>query len=697
MGMAHRGRLNVLANIVGKSYAQIFREFEGELDPNVPAGLGRREVPRRRDRQVHQPRRARRSASRSPPTRATSKRSTRSSRAWRAPSRTAAATPTHEHVLPVLIHGDAAFAGQGVVAETLNLSELPGYDVGGTVHIVVNNQVGFTTTPGFARSTVYATDIAKAVQAPIFHVNGDDPEATRARRSGSRSSSASAFKKDVVVDMVCYRRYGHNEGDEPAFTQPRMYEVIGKRRSVRKLYTELLVNRGDLTLEEAEQALEDFRARLEAAFEETHARARAAAAAVRSHRVAPDDRDADALDTGVPRERARRGSSTRSTTFPDGFELHPKLAAHPRQPAQGVRRRPRSTGRWPRRSRSARCCSRARRCASPARTRGAARSASATRCSSTTAPKPSTRRSRTSATTPAPFMIYDSVLSEFAALGFEYGYSVADRDALVCWEAQFGDFANGAQTIIDQFIVAAEDKWGQRSGLVLLLPHGFEGQGPEHSSARLERFLVLCARGQHPRRLPDHRRAVLPRAAPPGARPDRKPLIVMTPKRYLRMPATVLAGRRVRRRAASSSCSPIPRARPADGRRGSCSARGKFGHELIARRDEMQARRSRSCGSSSSTRGPSARSRPSSTRYAEAEVVWAQEEPGNMGARYFARRRIEELAGGRAGRRRRPPREPEPRDRQLHRARRAAAGPPGRGRPHAITPNRRDGGTNTRA
>ena len=297
----------------------------------------------------------------------------------------------------MLIHGDAAFAGQGVVAETLNLSELPGYDVGGTVHIVVNNQVGFTTTPGFARSTVYATDIAKAVQAPIFHVNGDDPEASGARRSGSRSSSATSFKKDVVVDMVCYRRYGHNESDEPAFTQPRMYEVIGKRRSVRKLYTELLVNRGDLTLEDAEQALEDFRARLEAAFDETQD-----AASGRRRRVGPPSapeptpshrRHRRAARTARPdRRRARR-------PFPPGFEPHPKLARILAQPAHGVRRRPGRLG--ARRSARVRFAAARRHAGArrrPGHAAGHVQPAPRGR-SSTTTPKRSTRRSRTSAPT----------------------------------------------------------------------------------------------------------------------------------------------------------------------------------------------------------------------------------------------------------------------------------------------------------
>ncbi len=510
MGMAHRGRLNVLANVVGKSYEQIFREFEGELDPSVPQGSG--------DVKYH--------------VGATGKFTAASGATI---GITLAANPSHleavdpvtegmarakqdrlgngaqERVVCVLIHGDAAFAGQGVVAETLNLSELPGYDVGGTMHIVVNNQVGFTTTPGFARSTVHATDIAKAVQAPIFHVNGDDPEAS-VRTIRLANEFRAVFKKDVVVDMVCYRRYGHNESDEPAFTQPRMYEVIGKRRSIRKLYTELLVNRGDLTLDEAEHALEDFRSRMEEAFDETKAstRPRPTVGA-----AGPEPKPSH-VETGVTRDRLEHIVEA-LTNFPTGFEPHPKLArilagrrtAFDRDQVDWALAEALAFGSLLLEGTPVRVAGQDTR-------RGTFSQRHATIVDHRTEQE-YTPLAHLGAEA-APFMIYDTVLSEFAALGFEYGYSVSDHDALVCWEAQFGDFDNGAQTIIDQFIVAAEDKWGQRSGLVMLLPHGFEGQGPEHSSARLERFLVLCARGQHPGRVPDHCRAVLPRAAPSDAR-----------------------------------------------------------------------------------------------------------------------------------------------------------------------------------
>ena len=637
MGMSHRGRLNVLANVVGKSYGQIFREFEGELDPNVPQGSG--------DVKYH--------------VGATGKHTAPSGKSLTLtlaanPSHLEAVDPVvegmvrakqdragdrdHEKVLSVLIHGDAAFAGQGVVAETLNLSELPGYDVGGTVHVVVNNQVGFTTPPDFGRSTVYATDIAKAVQAPIFHVNGDDPEAA-VRVIRLAFAFRQEFKKDVVVDMICYRRYGHNEGDEPAFTQPRMYEVIGRRRSVRKLYTETLVNRGDLTLEQCELALEDFRSRLEDAFVETQAQEPAPVAWF-EHEDVPAQ---PSVETGVTRERLNTILDA-LVTFPPDFTVHPKLERILKN-----RRTEFDANKVDWALAESLAFGSLLQEGTPVRVAGQdTRRGTFSQRHATLVDNETESEYTPLAHIPdaqAPFMIYDSVLSEFAALGFEYGYSVADRDALVAWEAQFGDFMNGAQTIIDQFVVAAEDKWGQHSGLVLLLPHGWEGQGPEHSSARLERFLEMCAE--------DNIRVVYPTTASQYFHvlrrqvhdPERKPLVVLTPKRYLRMAATQSPVDELThggfRLVIGDPSDPAP-----EHVRRLIFCTGKFAHELLAKRDEANA--------------PVAVARIEQLypwpereiveqlqRYPDAEVIWAQEEPGNMGARYFARRRIEELAGGR--------------------------------------------------
>ena len=419
-------------------------------------------------------------------------------------------------MLPILLHGDAAFAGQGVVAETLNLSGLAGYRTGGTVHIVINNQLGFTTAPEAARTSVYPTDVAKMVQAPIFHVNGDDPEAC-ARAARLAFGFRQAFHKDVVIDMVCYRRHGHNEGDDPSYTQPLMYALIDAKRSVRKLYTESLVRRGDISLEEAEQALDDFSARLQAALDETRAeagsvaRGRPGPAGVRGRPTCGSPRwRPGCIDPGAGPPGRRWSASV-----PEGFVIHPSW---PASSSSGTRWWPtaRSTGRWARRWPSARSCWRGPTSGSPARTPDGAPSPSATPCWSTT--PPGAEYVPLAGLEGGRFTIRDSLLSEYACVGFEYGYSVEATDDLVAWEAQFGDFWNGAEIIVDNFLVAAEDKWGQKSGLVLLLPHGYEGQGPEHSSARIERFLTLCARGNLRVTEPDHRGAVLPSAAVPGRR-----------------------------------------------------------------------------------------------------------------------------------------------------------------------------------
>ena len=529
MGMAHRGRLNVLANIVGKSYRELFREFEGDLDPTTVQGSG--------DVKYHKGASGKfvgLSGREIPVTLASN------------PSHLEAVDPVVEGmtrakqdlldqneafpVLSVLVHGDAAFAGQGVVAETLNLSALRGYRTGGTVHLVINNQVGFTTEPASARSSVYATDVAKMVQAPFFHVNGDDPEAS-VRVARLAFSFRQAFRKDVVVDMVCYRRFGHNEGDEPSYTQPQMYERIDKHRSVRKLYTESLINRGDLTGDEAERAFEDFSRRFQDALDET----RQSAPPRPTSLVSPPPVELPASpDTGVDRSILDHVSAAIHSA-PEGFTVHPKLAKqleHRSQLYAGgevdwALGEALAFGSLLLEGRDVRLSGQDTR-------RGTFSQRHAVLVDYETGVEhvplyglaPPGRQGR--------FFVYDSLLSEYAALGFEYGYSVVHKDALVAWEAQFGDFVNGAQVIIDQFLVAAEDKWGQTSGLVLLLPHGYEGQGPEHSSARMERFLTLSAEqnvqvvncttaGQYFHLL---RRQVV--------RDRRTPLVVLTPKSLLR-------------------------------------------------------------------------------------------------------------------------------------------------------------------
>src|SRR5438270_5574897 len=442
-------------------------------------------------------------------------------------------------VLPLLIHGDAAFAGQGVVAETLNLSALAGYRVGGTVHLVINNQVGFTTSPEASRSSVYATDVAKMVQAPIFHVNGDDPEAC-VRVARLAFGFRQQFQKDVVIDMVCYRRHGHNEGDDPSYTQPLMYKLIENRRSVRKLYTEALVRRGDISMEEAEKTLEDFSNRMGQAFEETK-QSSPPEQPIAKPPPAPVG-VLPAIETGVDRSVLDRIVAALHT-YPDGFHVHPKL---------GKQIQTRATlydggevdwslgealafGSLLIEGADIRLSGQDSR-------RGTFSQRHAVLVDNDTGegyvPLAHLDGSQ------GKFFIYDSLLSEYAALGFEYGYSVEHKDALVAWEAQFGDFINGAQITIDQFVVAPEDKWGQTSGLVLLLPHGFEGQGPEHSSARIERFLDLCAEDDMQVcncTTPAQYFHLLRRQMYGGSdrRGMRKPLVLFTPKSLLRHPKAV--------------------------------------------------------------------------------------------------------------------------------------------------------------
>ncbi|MBK5287264.1 MAG: multifunctional oxoglutarate decarboxylase/oxoglutarate dehydrogenase thiamine pyrophosphate-binding subunit/dihydrolipoyllysine-residue succinyltransferase subunit [Acidimicrobiia bacterium] len=640
LGTAHRGRLNVLVNTVGKGYGQIFREFEGALDPSSVQGSG--------DVKYH----VGATGTHTAPSGKQIGVSLASN-----PSHLEAVDPVVEgmarakgdriddsercHVLPVLVHGDAAFAGQGVVAETLNLSEVPGYEVGGTIHIVVNNQLGFTTAPELGRSGVYATDIAKMVQAPIFHVNGDDPEAC-VRVVQLAYEFRQRFHKDVVVDMVCYRRYGHNEGDEPAFTQPKMYQLIRARRSVRKLYTETLVNRGDFTLAEAEAALEDFQARLNNAFEETHS----SGPPTIPVNIVVGEQVETAVETGVDRAKLQQVIDA-LVGWPDDFAINPKLEKILRARATDFAAdqidwalaESLAFGTMALEGVPVRLSGQDTR-------RGTFSQRHGVLVDSETEAEFCPLRHI--ADDQAPVMLYDSVLSEYAALGFEYGYAVADDRAWVGWEAQFGDFMNGAQIIIDQFIVAAEDKWGQQSRLALLLPHGFEGQGPEHSSARIERFLALCAESNLRVCYPTTAAQYFHLLRRQIYAPARKPLVCFTPKKYLRIPAT-----RSRVDALSSGSfqeildDPRLAIDPANVTRVLlCS--GKVAHELMDRRDELGA-------PVAIVRVEQLYPWPEDQLIALAEkytgcneVYWVQEEPANMGPWNYVHGKLHRILRDRA-------------------------------------------------
>jgi len=632
IGMAHRGRLNVLANIVGKSYAQIFGEFEGNLDPASTHGSG--------DVKYHLGAEGKYSPGDGSEIRTSLVAN---------PSHLEAVDPVLEGVvrakqdvidmgepgftvLPLLIHGDAAFAGQGVVAETLELSQLRGYRTGGTVHIVVNNQVGFTTAPESSRSSVYSTDVARMIQAPIFHVNGDDPEAV-VRVGRLAFEYRQAFRKDVVIDMICYRRRGHNEADNPSFTQPLMYDLIDAKRSVRKLYTESLIGRGDITMEEAEQALRDYQQELERAFTETREAATRPAepgAVVRPQPEASEPADHELTPTAISEETVKRIIDTQ-VNLPDGFTVHPRLLPQLQRRATMVEQDEIdwATGELLAFG-SVLIDGHTVRLVGQDSRRGTFGQRHAVIVDRHTGAEYTPLRAFNSPT--VRFHAYDSLLSEFAAVGFEYGYSVARPDALVCWEAQFGDFVNGAQTIVDEFISSGEQKWGQRSGVVLLLPHGYEGQGPDHSSARIERFLSLCAQDNMTVAVPTTPANYFHLLRWQVLSPRVKPLIVATPKSALRLKAatsSVAGFTSGSFRAVLGDQSGLDEA--AVRRVLLCS--GKVYYDLAERRradgvtDTAIARAERLYPL------PADELAAEVARYPAAEeVVWVQEEPANMGA-----------------------------------------------------------------
>ena len=531
IGMPHRGRLNVLASIVGKSYGQIFREFEGSIDPKQVMGTG--------DVKYH-----------------LGAEGEFTSLAGNTVKTSVAANPSHLEavnpvvegiarakmdaagtldkgaVLPVLLHGDASFSGQGVVYETLQMSQLRGYKTGGTIHIVVNNQVGFTTAPSESRSSTYCTDVAKAISAPIFHVNGDDPEAV-ARVGRLAFEYRQRFGGDVVIDLVAYRRRGHNEGDDPSFTQPKMYDLIEQKRSVRRLYTEALIGRGDISNEDAEGVMERFRARLEGVFKEV----KEADGEDDSYRKVPFYPAKLGRDQGtaISRETMQLIADAQ-VTYPEGFAVHPKVLPQMQRRAEAIMNGPidwataelLAFGSLLMEGRTVRLTGQDSR-------RGTFSQRFAAVVDRNTNEEYIPLKHLTD--DQGQFHVFDSLLSEYAVMGFEYGYSVASPQSLVLWEGQFGDFANGAQTVADEFISSGDAKWTQKSGVTLLLPHGYEGQGPDHSSARIERWLQLCSEGAlavcQPSTPASHFHLLRTHTYVNWHRP----LVVMTPKSMLRSKA----------------------------------------------------------------------------------------------------------------------------------------------------------------
>ncbi len=636
IGMAHRGRLNVLTNIAGKTYAQVFREFEGTQDPRSVQGSG--------DVKYH-----------------LGTEGTFTSDNGKQTKVYLAANPSHLEavdsvlegivrakqdrldqgesfpVLPIMVHGDAAFAGQGVVAETLNLSQLRGYRTGGTIHVIVNNQVGFTTAPSSSRSSTYSTDVAKMIQAPVFHVNGDDPEAV-VRVAQLAYEFRQRFHKDVVIDMVCYRRRGHNEGDDPSMTQPLMYNLIEAKRSVRKLYTESLIGRGDITEEEAEQLLRDYQERLERVFAETHAAQTSPIPIITADSAAVSDierpiaQQAD-FGTNSPASTAisvetlaRIGKA--HLEIPEGFTVHSKL----KQLLEKREQMSREGGiDWGFGEIAA--------FGSLIMEGVPVRLAGQDSRRGTFVQRHAVFHDRANGNEWLPLgnlsddqaklWIYDSLLSEYAAMGFEYGYSVERPDALVLWEAQFGDFVNGAQTIIDEFISSAEQKWGQRSSLVLMLPHGYEGQGPDHSSARIERFLQMCAEDNmivaNPTTAASHFHLLRRQAY---SRP-RKPLIIFTPKQLLRLKGAASAVEDFTTGGFKTVIGD-PDVQPANVDR-VILVSGRLYYDLLSNRQKSGDTSTAIIRVEQLYPLPKAEIDAELAKYPNADIVWAQDEPANQG------------------------------------------------------------------
>ena len=636
IGMAHRGRLNVLVNVLGKMPADLFSEFEGKYatDPAMSSG----------DVKYHKGFSSDISTPGGP---------VHISLAFN-PSHLEIVNPvvegsvrarqrrrddkTGDQVLPVLIHGDAAFAGQGVVMETLNLANTRGYGTGGTVHIVVNNQIGFTTSdPRDARSTTYCTDVAKMVEAPIFHVNADDPEAVQFVTQMA-VDFRKEFKKDVVIDMVCFRKLGHNEQDEPFVTQPLMYRKIGQHPGTRKLYADKLVTQGVLKAEEPDAMIKQFRADLDAGKHTSNP--------VLSNfksKFAVDwapflnTKWTDNADTHVPLAELQR-LAEKLTSIPEGFKLHPtveRLVNARKQMGEG-----KLAVDWG----MAELLSYASLLANGYDVRLSGQDCGRGTFAHRHAVFHDQDREKWDAGShvglsniskdQGDFVVIDSVLSEEAVLGFEYGYATAEPTALVIWEAQFGDFANGAQVVIDQFISSGEAKWGRVCGLVMLLPHGYEGQGPEHSSARLERYLQLCAEHNMQVVVPSNAAQIFHLLRRQMLRPFRKPLVVMTPKSLLRKKE---AASPLKDLAKGSFQTVIPEIDALDPKAVTrvIACCGKVYYDLLSARRERRLDNMAVIRVEQLYPFPHKAFAAEMKRYPNAhEVVWCQEEPQNQGAWY---------------------------------------------------------------
>jgi 2-oxoglutarate dehydrogenase E1 component len=648
IGMAHRGRLNMLTNILSKPFTAMFAEFQGVAAyPDSVQGSGdvKYHLGTSTDREfsgqtVHLTLNANPSHLEWVNPVATGR--VRAKQQQRSGG-TSLTEQACDQVVTLLIHGDAAFAGQGVVAETLMLTDLKGYRTGGTLHFIINNQVGFTTSPQYSRSGIYCSDVAKMIQAPIFHVNGDDVEAV-VRVSEIAAEFRQKFHKDAVIDMVCYRRHGHNEGDEPAFTQPIMYRKIKDQPTTREVYANKLITEGSFTRTEVDQVNADFVAKLEKDFQaaSTYKPNKADWLEGRWQGLEVASGDDRSGDTGVAGDVLKTVGNAISH-IPEGFNINPKIAKQ-----MDAKREMISSGEgidWATAESLA---------FGSLLTEGTPVRLSGQDCGrGTFSQRHSVLYDQQDEHRYVPlngidgkqasFEVHDSPLSEAAVMGFDYGFSLAEPNALVCWEGQFGDFANTAQVFVDQFISSSESKWLRMSGLTLLLPHGYEGQGPEHSSARLERYLQMCAEDNMQVAncsTPANYFHILRRQV---RRNFRKPLILMTPKSLLRNKLCVskltdmATGTSFQRVLGDASPELV------DGKKVRrvviCS--GKLYYDLLAARTEKKISDIALVRLEEFYPYPDKLMAKELTKYPKADIIWCQEEPQNMGAWTFIDRRIE--------------------------------------------------------
>jgi len=539
LGMAHRGRLNILVNIMNKPYRKVFADFEGNVDPDTIQGSGdvKYHLGSKGSYKINDEESIELELMPNP-----------SHLEAVNPVVEGAARASQDHydddearkkIVPILMHGDAAFAGQGVVAETLNMSQLRAYETGGSIHFIINNQIGFTTLPKDARSTEYASDLAKMILAPIFHVNGDDPEAA-VHAINLAMDYRQKFGKDVVIDLICYRKHGHNEGDEPAFTQPGLYKEIENHPTVRDIYVKELLRKGEFTEEETQAIFDEFDELLQQAFEDAKSSPSLEVTDKMLKRSEKEQNERDQFPDTTYEIEELKDIAVKLNTVPKDFDANPKLLRQLAKRAEAAQNNDKKID-WGFAEAlafgSLLKSGRTVRLVGQDAERGTFSHRHAVLHGTQTAQRftPLNHLSEDQ----GDFYPFNSLLSEFAALGFEFGYSSAIPEALVIWEAQFGDFVNGAQVIIDQFISASEEKWGQKSALVMTLPHGYEGQGPEHSSARLERFLQLCAEDNMQvanLTTPTQYFHILRKQT---LQEKKKPLIIMSPKSLLRHPMAV--------------------------------------------------------------------------------------------------------------------------------------------------------------